>query len=120
MSLIELRSRHAVNVDENPRPEVALPKQDVAPRFGSTDKRTQQRPDLSASHPHGDKTSEESTGGRGQARTSPDPGLKTAVDRFVVEGAVPAEVTATAPIHRLPEVDGPAWVGGLVGLLGLR
>ena len=53
MSLIELRSRYAVNVDENLRPEVAVPKQEVAPGFGSTDKRTQHRPDLSASHPHG-------------------------------------------------------------------
>ena len=79
MSLIELRSRYAVKLDENPRPEVAVPKQDVAPGFGSTDKRTQHR--------------------------------------FVVEGAVPADVTATGPIYRLPEVDGPAWVGGLVGLL---
>ena len=96
-----------------------MPKQAVAPGFGSTDKQTQHRPDLSASHPHGDKTGEESTGGRCQARTSPDPGLKAAVGRFVVEGAVRAEVTATAPIYRLPEVDGLAWVGGLVGLLGL-
>jgi hypothetical protein len=53
MSLIELRSRHAVNVDENPRPEVAVPKQEVAREFGPTGKRTQHRPDLSASHPHG-------------------------------------------------------------------
>jgi hypothetical protein len=48
-----------------------------------------------------------------------NPGLETAVDRFVVEGAVRAEVATTPSIHRLPEVDGPVWVGGLVGLLGL-
>src|SRR5829696_1609206 len=76
-------------------------------------------PYSSAPQSQGHKTSEEPTGGRRQAGTSPDPGLQAAVGRFVVKGALGAEITATAPIYRLPEVDRPAWVGGLVGLLGL-
>jgi hypothetical protein len=47
------------------------------------------------------------------------PHLGAAVDRFRIEAAVGAEVTATRPVDRAPQIDGRVGIGRLLALLAL-